>query len=188
VHGHRHGGRQPAPEHRHGLRDGQRRGDPVCNQDTAYYFGGLGCATDEIYAVDDPGTTGSQFFRLKPTTGAVNACGTPKDHSDFEGLESIDNVLYAISAEGSEGFVAGGLYQLDGQCRGSLLGRTGIIDVEGLALDPESRTFWGVAGNDSNLPEGSLVRFDPADVDASGNIKILQTIVVAQTKEVEAIT
>jgi uncharacterized repeat protein (TIGR01451 family) len=155
----------------------------VCDEDPAHYFGGSSCATNLVYAVDDQGTTGSQFFSVSLSVPA-SACGAALEHSDFEGLESLGAVLYAISAEGSGSFKAGGLYQLDGTCKPSLVGLTGIDDLEGLALERESGLFWAVAGNDSNLPEGSLVAIDPAD-----GAKVVMQVLLASwnEREVEAL-
>jgi uncharacterized repeat protein (TIGR01451 family) len=119
------------------------------------------CIDDYIYAVYDESGRNSQFFLADPSIGFVEACLSVYDYSDFEGLESQGGYIYAISAQGSGDFEAGGLYILvDEYCATELLFNTGYEDIEGLALNPRTGVLWGVAGGSSNLSEGTLITID----------------------------
>jgi hypothetical protein len=103
------------------------------------------CEDDAIYAVFDEGGSDSQFFSVDPMSGDVNDCGPLYDGTEFESLESIDGILYAVSSEGGGVVSAGDLVKLDGGCNIEVIGNT-FAGIEGLAVHPSTGELWGVIG------------------------------------------
>jgi hypothetical protein len=118
------------------------------------------CEDNFIYSVFDEGGGDSQFFSVDPSGGGPIDCGPLYDDTEFESLESIDGVLYAVSSEGTGTILAGDLVELDGNCNFHHVIGTGYTGIEGLAVHPVTGELWGVIGDDSSLSDGSLVIID----------------------------
>ena len=110
------------------------------------------CIPNEIFAVDDPDRRNSIFFRIDLGGGGAFDCGNFHNGANFEGLESLNTVLYAASGETDTDFSgkSGYFYSVAvDTCAVTEIGPTGFTDVEALAVHPND-TMWGF-GEDEGL-------------------------------------
>ena len=105
------------------------------------------CIPNEIFAVDDPNRRNSIFFKIDLTGLGAFDCGDFHNGANFEGLESLNSVLYAASGETDTDFSGkdGYFYSVAADtCEVTEIGGTGFTDIEALAVHPDD-TMWGFA-------------------------------------------